>query len=198
MQCLQYARRLRDTSTVLLPFSIKPLNVVKQIGTMLVAVSGMRESTPALDDLRRFVLSEQRRHLPDSAFIRSYFNPEDPARTSNRLLTQNRLAESCGVLDTRTGTSVLVLGEVAFPPMGYVAFFVEPGEPVSSDFAELCDLRRFGEYGYDRSAELFMRMPVRYPFGPVPGYYPNLNDPNQRQFLDDNHVLLANVGAAKT
>src|SRR4051812_23341016 len=31
MQCLMYAERLRGTSTVLLPFTIKPLNVLKQI-----------------------------------------------------------------------------------------------------------------------------------------------------------------------
>src|SRR5687767_2842842 len=53
MQCLCYAERLRGTSTVLLPFTIRPLNVLKQIATMAIAVSGCRESDPQIDPLRR-------------------------------------------------------------------------------------------------------------------------------------------------
>lgn len=164
--------------------------------TMVIAVSGSKTSSPPIDAIRHFVLSPQTMHLPHDVVVRAYFNPNDPARTIKPALTQNRLSESCAVLDTRSGTSVFVLAEVAFPPMGYVAYFAKQHERVSHDFASLCDIRQFGEYRLGRPMTLFCQMPVRYPFGPVPGYYPNLNDPTQRQFIDDNHVLITTKDAA--
>jgi hypothetical protein len=193
MQCLSYAERLRDTSTVLLPFTIKPLNVLKQIVTMSLAVAACKVADPQVDPLRRFVLSPHAMYLPDGVTFRSYFNPIDRARSGNAMLTQNRLSGSCAVLDVRSGSSVFVLAEVAFPPMGYVTYFSKSYERVSDDFATLCDIGRFGQYPLGRSDTLMFQLPVRYPFGPVPGYYPNLNDPKQKQFVDDNHVLLANT-----
>jgi len=191
VQCLRYAERLRDTSTVLLPFTVRPLNVVKQIATMIIAVSGSTVSSPSMDAVRHFVLSPQSMHLPPDVSFKVYFNPSDPARTAKPLLTQNRLSESCAILDVRTGTSVFVLAEVSFPPMGYVAFVAKSNERVSDDFASLCDIRRFTCYSLGREVTLMFQMPVRYPFGPVPGYYPNLNNSRERQFVDDDHVVLA-------
>jgi hypothetical protein len=190
-QSLRYAERLRDTSTVLLPFTFQPLNVLKQIATMIIAVSGSKKSSPPVDALRRFVLSPQAMHLPNGANFKAYFNPTDPARSGNPILTQNRLSESCAILDLRSGSSVFVLAEVAFPPMGYVAYFAKPHERLSDDFASLCDIEYFSHYRLDRRVTLMFQMPVRYPFGPVPGYYPNLNNPQQRQLLDDNHVVVS-------
>jgi hypothetical protein len=196
LQCLDYARRLHDTSTVLLPFTIKPLNVLKQIATMMIAVADTKTSSPSLNAIRHFVLSPQAMHLPYDVVVKAYFNPNDPARNGKPALTQNRLSESCAVLDIRSGTSVFVLAEVAFPPMGYVAYFAKRHDRVSDDFTSLCDLRQFSCHPVNRAATIFFQMPVRYPFGPVPGYYPNLNDPKLRQFVDDNHVLVTGKDAA--
>jgi hypothetical protein len=198
MQCLSYAEKLRDTSTVLLPFTIKPLNVIKQLATMLIAVSGLKMPSPSVDALRHFVLSPQAMHLPQDVAFKAYFNPTDPARTATPVLTQNRLSESCAILDVRSGLSVFVLAEVAFPPMGYVGYFAKPNERVSDDFASLCDIRQFGRYPFGRSATLLFQLPVRYPFGPVPGYYPNFRNPRQGRLLDDDHVLLTSNGVARS
>jgi hypothetical protein len=190
-QCLRYAPRVQDASELVLPFTIQPLNILKQIITMSVAVANHKVSWPQIDALRHFVLSRQAMSLPQHVIVRAYFNPIDPAR-KNPQLTQNRLSESCAVLDTRSGTSVFVFAEIAFPPMGYVVYFTNSNDIVSEDFESLCDIRRFSLYPYSRKTSLFLNMPTRHPFGPVPGYYPNLRASNQRQYLDDNHVVLMN------
>ena len=111
------------------------------------------------------------------------------------LLTQNRLTGPCAILDTRVGTKVFVIGEIAFPPMGYVVYKATGGERISEDFASLCDLRVFSNFHYSQFADVFVRMPVRYPFGPVPGYYPNLTRPGGSMLLDDNHVVVTSKDA---
>jgi hypothetical protein len=191
-QCLQYAERLSGGGNVLLPFSIRPLEVLKQIVVMALAVAASKTSN-RLDRLRAFVLSRQAMGSLDEFVIRTYFNPADPARAGKPLLSQNRLTESCAVLDVRTGTSVFVIAEVAFPPMGYVVYAATDSRPVSPDFTTLCDLRPFGQFFYGQAVTRFLQVPIRYPFGPVPGYYPNLNKKNV-QVLDDDHVLLSTRG----
>jgi len=188
-QCLRYSTRISAGNRILLPFQIQPLNVIKQIATMLVAVSGLDTDSSSLGELRRFILSPRRVYLPDEIVISAYLNPTDPARSTTPLLTQNRLTESCGVLDVGCGASVLVIGEVAFPPMGYVAYSRVPNQLVSPDFTQLCDLRLFSSRTYNFSESFHLRLPVRIPFGPVPGYYPQIKS-GQTKFLPDSRVLL--------
>jgi len=156
-------------------------------------VSGLQRGGTTVDGLRSFVLSPKLMNLPADICFATYFNPADPRRAGNPVLTQNRLAESCAVLDIRSGTSVLVLGEVAFPPMGYVAYSAPASVRVSDDFVTLLNLRSFTNHLYGSRASLFMGIPVRYPFGPIPGYYPDINQPGIHKFLDDNHILLTNI-----
>jgi hypothetical protein len=189
-QCLRYASKITSVSAVEVPFHIQPLNVLKQIATMAIAVSGSRKSNPTSDALRRFILSRQSMSLPPNIFFKTYFNPVDPARTGQPQLTQNRLSGSCAVLDIRSGNSVFIVAEIAFPPMGYVVYSMSPGEKASEDFESLCDIRRFFNNYYSQTASIFMRIPVRRPFGPVPGYYPNLRSGVGQKFLDDDHVVL--------
>ncbi len=99
VQCLRYAERLRDTSVVLLSFRLQPLNVLKQIATMIIVVSGSKTSSAPVDALRHFVLSPDSMQLPRDAHFKAYFNPTDPARSSTAVLTQNRMSESCAVMD---------------------------------------------------------------------------------------------------
>ncbi len=188
-QCLRFASRVDKDQLLLLPFTVRPLNVLKQILTMAIAIAGHRKSWPQIDTMRRFVLQPQSMQLPNQVVIRAYFNPTDPDRGHDHL-TQNRLTGSCSVLDVSTGTSVFVFAEIAFPPMGYVVYFAEPGANVSEDFTSLCDLRSFLHSYYNRETSLFLSLPVRYPFGPAPGYYPNLRDPSQRKLLDDQRAIV--------
>jgi hypothetical protein len=189
-QCLRYADRIKDSSQILLSFALKPLNVLKQIATMIVAVSESAESAPSLDRLRAFALSPNSMEFPNGIVLAAYMNPVDVERAGVPQLTQNRLSGACAVLDTRIGSSVFVIGEVAFPPMGYVGYIAADGKRLSGDFGALRDLRSFSNYHHNQTANIFMCMPVRRPFGPVPGYYPDLKRSPKVAFVDDNHVIV--------
>jgi hypothetical protein len=194
-QCLRYADKVFEESEILLPFQIKPLNVLKQIGTMVLAVSGSSESATSFDRLRAFVLSQNSMDYPMNIVVAAYMNPIDPGRRGVSELTQNRLSASCAVLDTRIGSNIFVVGEVAFPPMGYVGYIRADGKRISSDFSTLYDLRGFSNYRYGQSSEIFMSMPLRRPFGPVRGYYPNIRSGKRVPYIDDNHVVLTTKNA---
>jgi len=189
-QCLRYADRIGDSSEMLLPFQIRPLNVLKQIATMIMAVSESTQSAPSFDRLRGFALSPNSMQFPMEISLASYMNPVDVARVIVPQLTQNRLSGSCAVLDTRIGSSVFVIGEVAFPPMGYVAYITANDRRLSDDFGTLRDLRGFSSWHYNQRANIFLSMPVRRPFGPVPGYYPDLKRSPLVRYIDDNHLVL--------
>ena len=74
--------------------------------------------------------------------------------------------------------------------MGYVAYIAAEGKRVSDDFGSLRDLRCFSNRHYNYQTSFFISMPVRRPFGPVPGYYPDLTRSPKVPFVDDNHVIL--------
>jgi len=190
IQCLRYAEKIDAANAVLLSFDLYPLRVLKQILTMLIAVSDVAAAGDRIDALRSFVLSRQSMALPRELQIKAYLNPLDPRRRGNKLLTQNRLCGSCGLLDIRTGTSLFVLGEVGFPPMGYVGIELPPGMQCSADFSELFDISWFSKYHYGEHRTFHLQIPIRRPFGPVPGYYPVLHGPARPSFVDDNHVLV--------
>jgi len=189
-QCLRYANRITTSNEMLLPFSVQPLNVLKQVATMILAVSGSTLSHEKVNAIRSFVLSPQTMSLPNDIVFAAYLNPEDQTRNDCPASTQNRLCKSCAVLDTRSGLSVFVFGEVAFPPMGYVAYIENRGKPISGDFSTLLDLRRFRNSYYGKRHDLFLQVPVRRPYGPVPGYYPAYKAGQKNVNLDDYHVLL--------
>lgn len=190
VQCLRYAQRIADSNQIFLSLKIQPLNVLKQIATMIMAVSESTDSAPSLDALRAFALSPNSMDFPKTIVLAAYLNPIDRRRSDARQLTQNRLSRSCAVLDTRNGSSVFVIGEVAFPPMGYVAYMPPAGRLISQDFTSLRDLRGFSNYYYNQTAAVFIDLPVRRPFGPVPGYYPQPFATKTIPFLDDDHVIL--------
>src|SRR4051794_38195433 len=74
-QCLRFAERLSGGGNVLLPFHIQPLNVVKQIVVMALAVSGSKTGNNEIDHLRRFALSKQSMGMPGAFVVKAYFNP---------------------------------------------------------------------------------------------------------------------------
>jgi hypothetical protein len=168
IQCMRYAEKIDGGNAVFLTFDLYPLRVLKQIATMLIAISDVTAAGNRIDGLRSFTLSPQSMALPREFQIRTYLNPLDPKRRPNKLLTQNRLSGSCGVLDIRSGTSLFVLGEVAFPPMGYVGFDLLPGMQCSTDFSELFDISWFSDCRFAQRRTLHLQIPVKRPFGPVP------------------------------
>lgn len=188
-QCARYADRIGDEHGCLLPFEIQPLEVLKQVMTMAMA-AGQCGNTRTMNELRQFVLTPDARICPSTVEVLTYLVP--PTRDRRRPeLTLNRFINSCAVMHIDSRTSFGVLSEIAFPPAGYlVVFSIE-----ERSLAELLGLTDIGYFGRSPPREvrpLHIHLPVRRPFGPVPGYYPELRYGKPTKFLADSHLLLLN------
>lgn len=170
LQALDYARKVGAENRVALPFRIKPLHVIKQVATMALAAAQFSDSD-ALRRLRRFVLLPFEQYLPAEFQVRAYLNPVRPGVDFDRMMTPNRLSEVCVIMDIVKGTSTHIFGEVAFPPMGYVVCLRENGQRLTEEIQQLADISHFSGFRFGETADLTTSLPVRNPFGPVPGNY---------------------------
>lgn len=173
LEALQYAEKVGPENRVSLTFRIQPLNVIKQIMTMALAAGDVRYSEP-LRRIRRFVLTAYERPLPPDVGVRAYLNPLREERQKSRMLYQNRMSSTVGVVDIANGTAMTCLAEIAFPPMGYLIYFKGDDRPLLKEAAELADISFFGKYRYNEEAMVSVVLPVRIPFGPAPAHYPNV------------------------
>ena len=169
-QALEYAKKVNGDNRVALPFSIKPLNVIKQIATMAIAAAPLSDS-PSLRELRRFILSPFEQYLPGGFRIRAYLNPARPQLHDDPMLTPNRMSGPSAIMDIKAGKVSNIYCEVAFPPMGYVVFCDDPDKRLTDQIASLAEITFFGRFRYGQRADVMVNLPVRNPFGPVPGNY---------------------------
>lgn len=151
---------------VLLPFRIAPLNVLKQIATMALAVADLG-SFDAHWELRRFVLHPFERHVPRKYAFRAYLNP----KKSNWRFTQNRLSGVSVMMNVKNGTCTMNLAEIAFPPLGYAVTMDDGGQRLLEETTKLCDITHFGQYHYGRENVVFLQLPIRLPVGPAAFHY---------------------------
>jgi hypothetical protein len=169
IQALRYASKVGTAENyVQLPFTIRPLEVIKQIATMAIAASYFSD-TPTVRSLRRFVLVPFEQYTPSSFDFRGYLNPHDPQRKEG-LSTQKRMLGIGATMDVTKGTQTHFFAEVAFPPMGYAALF-RTNIRLLDEIESLADVGWFGSYRYGQSENIAVRLPVRTPFGPAPGSY---------------------------
>ena len=169
-QALEYAGKVGSENVVALPFRIKPLHVLKQVATMALAVAPFGD-TPTMRRLRRFALYPFEPYLPPDFDIRAYLNPARAGHRQKKVETLNRMTETCAILDVSNGSVSHIVAEIAFPPMGYVVLFRNP-QRLTDSIAELESISFFGESRYTEQRAIVVSLPVRAPFGPVPGHYP--------------------------
>jgi hypothetical protein len=155
---------------------IQPLKIIKQIATFALATADFGIS-PAESRLRRFVLYAFEIGLPSDFQFRTYFNPPRIGEENDRILTTKRLTSSCITADVACGTRVENFAEIGHNPLGYLIHFASPSHLLMREVAELTDISRFGTYGWGEKADLTVTLPVRNPFGPVPGRYAKINGP---------------------
>jgi hypothetical protein len=173
LQALTYAAKVGAENSVYLTFRSKPLRVLKQIMTMAIAATDVSDS-PFLRSYRRFVLQPFSREFPPDLRVAAYLNPLRSDRQRDKLLTQNRMTGTCAILDIEKGTSVNCFAEIAFPPMGYLLHTLD-NMRITEEAAELADISFFATFQYDDERNVSVQLPVRIPFGPVPGYYPKMS-----------------------
>jgi len=135
------------------PFKIFPLRVIKQIVCMFFSANGpeFRTANPYLQQL---ALDKQRRYLPPEVKIYTFYN----------ISPKIRLSGVSAVI--RLGQGMHIVGEVTFPPFGYLMVMASaPPDP------RPYDISYFAEFGYDEFKVLPLSLPVLPVSTPFPADY---------------------------
>lgn len=146
-----------------LPYYIKPLNVLKQVMVMAVAMSA-EVSLHAHRDLRQFLLRPEQRHVPSDYRAFVYFNMKG----------QLRFTSGMAILDTEGKGSDYVMAEIALPPFGYCITRPVGDRRSLAESKGLFDITRFSTFGLDEWARVHLRIPTRETNFPSPLDYRNL------------------------
>lgn len=172
LQALELASKVDGDKYVCSTFhEIKPLSILKQIATMAIATADFM-NTPSVRSLRRFVLVPFEQYMPKEFQIRIYLNPPLRLDRRDKMLTPNRMTTSATTMDITDGSVTACMAEVAFPPMGYLTLWDNPEFKITGTTLELTNVSHFGLYRWGQKADVRLSLPVRKPFGPVPGHYP--------------------------
>jgi hypothetical protein len=165
-QALAYADRYERVdgreNKILLPFTIEPLAVLKQIATMTLAVS-KPSANDALHSLRRFVLMPFEALMTRRISLRVYLNP----RRSGWREPQNRMNGTSVLTNVAKGESTFTIADIAFPPLGYWSAWTDSGRRQLAEFLDLADITHFGQYRCGKPSTVWLQMPVKLPVGPV-------------------------------
>jgi hypothetical protein len=162
-QGFDWLDKLNDNSLINLPYYIKPLNVLKQVLSMGLAMSP-EASIDYHRDLRQFVLNRMARHLPPRYRVHVYFNPNGVPRFAS------------GMAITKIGDdggSNYVEAEVALPPFGYCVTTPVGSYQSLADSFGLYEITWFSDYQYNEWTNIHLRIPLRDTPGPFPLNYGN-------------------------
>lgn len=165
-QALQYADRYEQVNgqenQILLPFTIEPLAVLKQVATMILTVAQI-SGNDAMSHLRRFVLVPFEPWTARNVSVRVYLNPKRAGWRE----PQNRMNGASVLMNVKTGQSTHSLADIAFPPLGYWAAWTDQPQRPLAEFNDLVDITHFGKYPWRKTATVWLKMPVKLPVGPV-------------------------------
>ncbi len=115
----------------------------------------------------------------------SVFRPTG-TRTATSVVTFSNAAAAAGPASKRhgrrldTADAARELTVIPFShhnPLGYLIHFTKQEFPLPKEVLELTDMSFFGNYRWGSKADIRLKLPVRNPFGPVPGYYAKLAGP---------------------
>ncbi len=146
--------------TLIYPFNIHPLRVIKQVVCMFISVNppSFSQTNP---DLIRLVLNKEARHLPGSFRIYAFYTMSDRCRSSG-------MTGLLKGIDTNNPQTI-VLSEITFPPFGFA--MTKTSVPPDD---RLCDITEFAGFDYrDWCYGIWLRMPIMPIYTFYPGDYRN-------------------------
>jgi len=156
-QGLEWLSRLPKGSSLELPYWVMPLNVIKQIIVMALAMTP--EATVShQDELRRFVLNRYTKYLPPEERVYVYFN----------LTGQPRFTSGMAVVNVKDRGGAFVRAEVALPPFGYCVCTPLRDWGLIPESKELCDITWFSRFDYNSWTRVFLRLQIRETHLPFP------------------------------
>ena len=156
-QGMSYLDRIEKTVNVSIPFYIKPLNVLKQIVTMGLAMSSGNSTNNY--ELRRFALNRREKELSSKFLFYVYL--------TNKKSEPRYMAESIQ-FDISTGTTDFVLAEVSLPPTGFVILNSIPDKQSSVTEDDLCLINHFSNYDYNVWTPIYLKIPIHRIWSPTP------------------------------
>jgi len=154
---MSYLDRIEKSPSISIPFKIRPLNVLKQIIVMGLALSS--GNSDDIDRLRRFVLNKRERGLPNDFSIYAYL--------TNKKSTARYMAETISS-NIFTGEMDFILAEVALPPTGFVILGSIPERRSSVRTENLCSINHFARYDYNYWTTVYLRIPIHRIWSPTP------------------------------
>ena len=138
------------------PYLMFPLRVLKQIVSIFLSVNPrLRTESPELAD---FILHRYRRGLPDPYRVAMYYTVD----AGSRWVGHAWIAFGSSMRER------YFLSDFSFSPVGFL--MTRGGEERFRD-ARLCDISRFGMYGYDDFERVFIRAQVLPTVTSLPGDY---------------------------
>ena len=156
-QGMDWLGKLGTETQISIPFYVKPLNVIKQILVMAMAMA----SEQTLDyhyELRRILLNKEERYLPPKYNVHIYFNQNG----------QPRFASDMVVTRFDTGAGSYIEAEVAIPPFGYCISKPVRNMKSLANEQRLCDITWFAQFDYDIWTQVWLSIPMRETVEPLP------------------------------
>ncbi|MBX3053910.1 MAG: hypothetical protein KF753_20705 [Caldilineaceae bacterium] len=157
-QGFEWLDYLGENSSIQIPFRIMPLNVLKQIIVMTLAMSG-EGTIPYHTELRRFVLNREQKYLPPHYNVYSYFTATSKPRFESGMV----------VFDARNGSMNHIDAELAFPPFGYCLTSTRRQKRRSNAIEKgLYDIGWFSHFNYNLWTTVYLKMPKLQTHTPFP------------------------------
>lgn len=161
-QGFEWFNKVEGEKILSLPYYVQPLNVLKQVMVMAVAMSN-EVSLDAHKEIRRFLLRPGQRYMPSDYRAFVYFN----------MRGQLRFTSGMAILDTEGKGSDYVMAEVALPPFGYCVTRPVGHRQSLAASKGLYEITQFSRYGLDEWAIVHLRIPTRETNFPSPLDYRN-------------------------
>jgi hypothetical protein len=153
---LQYIDSGPTIENFALPFTIRPLEVAKQMAAMSLAVNSWSQAQgPTFQSLRRLVDHAWLVGRPVDARLFVYFAPPGSSRMSPYM----------GLLWTSGVKNVIGYAEVAFPPFGFVLLAADEACRTVAARLRLCDITHFFERKPATLRTEWLRIPWLKPIG---------------------------------
>lgn len=130
------------------PFTIKPLNVLKQAAVMMLALAEESQvEAPLHTALRKFVLDPISRQFPHGVSIVSYLTD----------CCDGVMVGKIQQVNVNTMESVEYLGDVCLPPAGYAAFIAS--SRLNCDISKrITNLNPFAQFHYEEVRSMWIPM----------------------------------------
>lgn len=156
-QGLEWLDKIESNTLFDLPYYIKPLNVIKQIIVMALAMSP-ENTVPFESELAGFVLNREQKYLPPKEKVYVYFNQDG----------HPRFASGAVIMNTKTGSGAFVRAEISLRPFGYCVCSPVRKTKLLASSQGLCDISWFSEFDYNVWTEVYLRLPLLETHEPFP------------------------------